>query len=504
MLRVLATALLLPLALSACGNFFSVYREFSVSSKEGAPKSIAIDVKQRTILSGSPDGEKIIVCAEPSPDALSVYAAGLSGSAFAGDKKALDLALTGSETGSFIGNRTETIQLLRDNLYRACEAHMNGAMGDGDYIRLIRRYQIMTMGLLAIERLTDTVKPASVTLIAGQASAGTGVSQEALEQLSTKKAKTDAELVASKAALDDAKKAYDAAKSASDAAPADGALATKLATAKKDYDAAVKKVQLDEATQKIAAQEYEEGKAKTGHSAIVGGGSAVFGPEAAKAQAQAASAIAAAAQEIVRMTIDDGFKIEDCFNRSEGCRITDQVRALETATAACGDIADDDNANRCTAPILGQAGVPPGGAYKVLQSIQDASPQEQRLLFRGGVSLADMVRLAERTANAPTTSLYRIDIFAVSARQSEQQQVFQAIASARLGTPRRREISPEDCKSKFAIDANTTASVRYDDIDTEVAKKDQVVALLKGLKMTVSASRVVTPTPLYLSVFLCN
>lgn len=67
------------------------------------------------------------ICAEPVPD-------------------------TTSPTG--IGQTTQQVTLLRDTLYRICEASHNGVLAKGDAARLIERTQDVTLGLLAIEQLT--------------------------------------------------------------------------------------------------------------------------------------------------------------------------------------------------------------------------------------------------------------------------------------------------------------------------------------------------------------
>ena len=497
--------LALPLSalLSSCGNFNSVYREFSVGNGDKATKSIAIDVKQRTILSGSPDGTKLVVCAEPSPDALSVYAASLSGTAYAGEKKALDLALSGTETGSYIGNRTETIQLLWDNLYRACEAYMNGAIDGEGYLKLTRRYQVMTMGLLAIERLTTTVKPLNVTLIAGQASASAGFSEDEVEKLSKAKATADAAVVGSKAKVDEAKKTLDQAKTDSDASPANAALLATLATATKDHAAAVKQLQLDEASQKIANQNYQEAKAKAGNSSSVAGGTVIYAPEAAQAQAQAASAVADAAQSIVRMTIDDGFKIEDCFNKAQSCSYGDRLKAVSVAAQACKSITNKDDYNQCAQPILAVAGVRLSDVPELIQSSQDAPTEVRKEIIQSPIQTKDIKLLASNATPTPQ-ALYRVDIFAVPTRASDQQNVLRIINSAKIGTPRLRSVSPADCRGRFAIGTGTFATVRFDETPDETPKKDEVVKALKAANLTVTESAVATPTPLYLSVFLCS
>ena len=92
--------------------------------------SMVMDVKQRVIVSGD-GGDKRgnrVICAEPSPDALSAIAAQYSlGSTRASGN---DIALTAAqqETAVNIGLRTQSIQLLRDSLYRLCEGYLSGAI----------------------------------------------------------------------------------------------------------------------------------------------------------------------------------------------------------------------------------------------------------------------------------------------------------------------------------------------------------------------------------------
>jgi hypothetical protein len=164
-----------------CGaNFNSIYRKF-----ETEDDSVLIDAKQRVIAvsqsktdlkdaSGKITATETAtrLCAEPSPDALSALSAAASAS---GSYKEISAQLAGSisEVASNIGIRTQTIQLLRDGMYRLCEAYMNGAIDMKEYRAQQRRYQIMMSGLLAIESLTGVVTPKQVVL-RGESSATTG------------------------------------------------------------------------------------------------------------------------------------------------------------------------------------------------------------------------------------------------------------------------------------------------------------------------------------------
>lgn len=168
--------ILSALIVSACGgNSRSIYRTVdTVVAVPGDPvvqtQSIVVDAKQRMIITVPPrrdDPEQIaITCAEPSPDALAAVSAALSGSASysligigQSDTKA---ALSGAvqEAAKQI-NRNNVVQLLRDGLYRACEAYMNGAMSREEYASMARRYADITVSLVALEQMGGVRGPRS-------------------------------------------------------------------------------------------------------------------------------------------------------------------------------------------------------------------------------------------------------------------------------------------------------------------------------------------------------
>lgn len=151
---------LLFFAVAGCANFNSVYRP--LESGSGA----LIDIKQRAIIAAKPaeSGKPPIVCAEPSPDALSAYAAQLAADAKISEKAAAQLAASFQESGAFVGLRTQSIQLLRDALYRLCEGYMSGALSAPQYDILMRRYQKYMVALLGIEQLTGVVRVPPVTI----------------------------------------------------------------------------------------------------------------------------------------------------------------------------------------------------------------------------------------------------------------------------------------------------------------------------------------------------
>ena len=152
------------IVLAGCGNLNSIYRPLDIDSGTGA----LVGIKQRAILVTHHDDEggkdnhskrSIIVCAEPYPDALSAYAASLSG----GDET-VKASAAFQESSAYVGLRTSSIQLLRDAMYRVCEGRMNGAISDAGYALLLRRYQREIVALLAIEQLTGALRAPTVAV----------------------------------------------------------------------------------------------------------------------------------------------------------------------------------------------------------------------------------------------------------------------------------------------------------------------------------------------------
>ncbi len=127
----------------------TVFRKFDVNQSE----SVAMDAKQRVILVAQKNGETK-VCAEPSPDALAAIGASLAAGASYKDINATVQAAIAESASSF-GVRNATIQLLRDGLYRLCEAHLNDAINNEQYRILANKYEDLMLTLLAVEKLTS-------------------------------------------------------------------------------------------------------------------------------------------------------------------------------------------------------------------------------------------------------------------------------------------------------------------------------------------------------------
>jgi hypothetical protein len=127
----------------------------TISIDDSAPSGISVDARQRLVIvtdKGGPEHNQRVICAEPSPDAfLALAASGKADVAFAGKEIGAQAAIA-QKIGA-IGKRTQTIQLLRDSLYRACEAYMNGVIEKNEYRRIMAAYDELLITLVAVESL---------------------------------------------------------------------------------------------------------------------------------------------------------------------------------------------------------------------------------------------------------------------------------------------------------------------------------------------------------------
>ncbi|GEM_PF-4511724 len=95
-----------------------------------------------------------VICAEPSPDVVTQLAlsGGMKALTQPGNSAEANLAIAAASLR--LSNRTQTIQLLRDGLYRACEAYFNGVLGEDEYKNIIKGYDELLITLVAIEGLS--------------------------------------------------------------------------------------------------------------------------------------------------------------------------------------------------------------------------------------------------------------------------------------------------------------------------------------------------------------
>lgn len=217
-------------------NHHSIYRSRTLDAV--AAQVVTIDAKQRAILTMPPvstqttttttttlaDGSANVVsttalseagrrfCSEPSPDVYAVIAQALSAGGSFGQtadpaslEAALNLAFGSSEQGASIP-RTQTVNMLRELMFRTCERYLSGGYDDMELSVQAVRDQRLMVSVLAIEQLTGAVTPRSV-VIGATASGSAGATGEAIVRLD------DARKARDKAVADyrSAQSAYDAA-----------------------------------------------------------------------------------------------------------------------------------------------------------------------------------------------------------------------------------------------------------------------------------------------------
>lgn len=152
-----ALGLVFLLIISGCSaNYASIDRSTPLNGKtvdgneiEGI--AVHMDAQQRAVIQSG-----LGYCAEPSPDAISAIASSISLSG-ANSSAKLDAASSLATSVGSIGLRTQSIQLMRDALYRLCEAINNGAISQTDMAMLLHRSQDLTAVVVAVEQLTGTV-----------------------------------------------------------------------------------------------------------------------------------------------------------------------------------------------------------------------------------------------------------------------------------------------------------------------------------------------------------
>nr|WP_298898759.1 hypothetical protein [uncultured Altererythrobacter sp.] len=187
----LGLALVASAALTGCNATSNTsFRERTfVADRDSA---ILVDAKQRAILTrvyqeNNQDPAKVRrFCAEPSPDFVSVMAQSLSAGGTFGrsaDPASLEiaaqLAFSRAENGTTIA-RTQTINMLRELMYRTCERFLSGGYDEMELSIQAVRDQRLMVSILAIEQLTGAVAP-TPTVISVDSSSSAGLGEEAIK-----------------------------------------------------------------------------------------------------------------------------------------------------------------------------------------------------------------------------------------------------------------------------------------------------------------------------------
>jgi len=171
-------ALILPAATVLAGCWetrLNVRPENSLGdSKSG---SIHFNAAEYRAILSVPRGERggrFITCVEPSPDIAKVFGTAFGVAAEGTEPKiglqaSLAVSMSRAASAAQLGERLATIQLLRDVLYRACEAYANGALDETSYSVIMSRMDDMIVTMLLGELTAGNFgrRPASLSAAAG-------------------------------------------------------------------------------------------------------------------------------------------------------------------------------------------------------------------------------------------------------------------------------------------------------------------------------------------------
>lgn len=303
----------LVLALGACATPGPFLRSNAIP--EGSTRVITTDAKLRNVYMVPPnaaDGTdaRWRVCAEASPDVFSALsastAASIGGSQSPSATEAnARLAHAVAEAAGTI-ERTQTINLLRESMYRTCERYLSGAISRPTFVVQAGRDWRAMIAILAIEQLTRTARPPSTIIVPPTTNA-----------VITEPTEFAAELRRAASAAEDARIARDAANSAFTAAacPAPAQTASEAAdvTAKRarcqqldaDKIAAANDVRRAEAAETALSNASARAPAAApGANAATGGGTSLAGGNETARNASDLQAVATNVQAIVRMAFD--------------------------------------------------------------------------------------------------------------------------------------------------------------------------------------------------------
>lgn len=160
--------LLLPLFL-LCGCGGEIFHRFDLQDGH----SLSIDARQRLVFVASrPDEEGAphqIICTEPSPDAIVARAEAIAAQGSFFSRVMLGGGAANQESAASIGLRTQTIQLLRDGLFRACEAYMNGILDRSQYALILANFDRVMIAALAIDAIGGSIQAPAVAINSGSA-----------------------------------------------------------------------------------------------------------------------------------------------------------------------------------------------------------------------------------------------------------------------------------------------------------------------------------------------
>lgn len=161
-LKIFSIAFLVVFFTACSGNYKSTHHTTGfIGSSDNKAKVFSVDAEQRF---GVIDDYGRF-CAEPSPDSISALADAFGLNLSEGKSGASgNFSGNSAESVASIGLRTQSIQLMRDAMYRICELSKNEQITETSAYMLHAGYQDVMTALLAIEQLTGPVKAAQAAL----------------------------------------------------------------------------------------------------------------------------------------------------------------------------------------------------------------------------------------------------------------------------------------------------------------------------------------------------
>lgn len=326
------------LLLLGCAEGNSIYHDRRISA--AGDRVVTMDAKQRNVLVTRDRAGDWRICAEAAPDVFSALSASAALDANLATKSGRAAAALAEAAATI--ERTQTVNMLREAMYRTCERYLNGMIGRSELVVQAARDQRMMIKVLAIEQLTRVARSPSTVLLPPSTSA-TNVDGDTAAALI--KGVAD-ERKSAKSALDAATTAYEAARAKGkcdtvSAAPADDSGDPKLsdwtsckaasatqAARQSDYDAAT--VRFDKALA-VGGQVASQSTAGTGTGTSLAGGNS-------PSDAATSSVATAVANIVLAPDIDEALMF--CIAYLDvGDRPNGQPSAKDPQTiASCRDI----------------------------------------------------------------------------------------------------------------------------------------------------------------------
>lgn len=134
----------------------------------GESRVITVDAKQRHLIMVKDKGGQFRSCSEAAPETFGAYSSSIAAMLGIGAaNRDAQIATATSEAVATL-EHTQTVNLLRESMFRTCERWLSGALSQEEFLTLAARDHRSMVATLAIEQLTGVVRPRA-TIISGPA-----------------------------------------------------------------------------------------------------------------------------------------------------------------------------------------------------------------------------------------------------------------------------------------------------------------------------------------------